>query len=102
MTECLFGGDLSVCVFCRRGAARSSRVGVGECGMFVKSWNTPTPVDLERTEGGWGREEGGNGFGDSGGGGGGNEFCAIPNQCSLQSQRRHGSWGRRFLFYICC
>lgn len=21
------------------------------------------------------------------------EFCAIPNQCSLQSQWRHGSWG---------
>ena len=64
---------------------------------FVKSWNRARRVDLERTEGGWGREEGGNGFGD-GGGGGGNEFCTIPNQCSLQGQRRHGSWGRKFLF----
>ena len=34
-------------------------------------------MDLERTEGGWGRVEGGSGFGD-GGGAGGNEVCAIP------------------------
>lgn len=77
VTECLFGGDLSQFVFCRRGTARSSRVEVGECGMFVKSWNTPRRVALQRTEGGWGREEGGNGFRDSGVGGGGGEFCAI-------------------------
>lgn len=50
-------------MFCRRGKARSSRVGVGECEMHVKARNRVRRVDLERTEGGWGPGEGGHGMG---------------------------------------
>lgn len=50
---------------------------------------------MERTEGGWGREEGGNGFG--GGGGGGNEVCAIPARYRVSGGTEVGIGGSCFV-----
>ena len=51
---------------------------------------------MERTKGGWGREEGGSGFRD-GGGGGGNEVCAIPARYRVSRGTEVGVGGSCFV-----